>query len=136
LTLGKYSGMRQPGLTWILIGIQRMIKVDLRIATMDIPQQEVITKDNVPVGINAVVYFKVEAADKAILNIQDYTFGRYRSMLRPRCAMSSAALSLTPCYPSAKRFLTRSRRLLILPPTTGVLTLPILKFRILNCRPI
>jgi regulator of protease activity HflC (stomatin/prohibitin superfamily) len=73
LTLGKYSGTRQPGLTWILIGLQRIIKVDLRITTTDIPQQEVITKDNVPVGINAVVYFHVESADKAILNIQDYT---------------------------------------------------------------
>jgi regulator of protease activity HflC (stomatin/prohibitin superfamily) len=73
LTLGKYTGTKQPGLTWILIGIQRMIKVDLRITTTDIPQQEVITKDNVPVGINAVVYFQVESAERAILNIQDYT---------------------------------------------------------------
>jgi regulator of protease activity HflC (stomatin/prohibitin superfamily) len=75
LTLGKYSGTRNPGLTWIfpLFGIQRLIKVDLRITTVDIPQQEVITKDNVPVGINAVVYFQVEAADRAILNIKDFT---------------------------------------------------------------
>ncbi len=73
LTLGKYSGTKQPGLTWIMIGVQRMIKVDLRITTTDIPQQEVITKDNVPVGINAVVYFQVESAERAILNIQDYT---------------------------------------------------------------
>jgi regulator of protease activity HflC (stomatin/prohibitin superfamily) len=49
-----------------------MIKVDLRITTTDIPQQEVITKDNVPVGINAVVYFQVQNAEQAILNIQDY----------------------------------------------------------------
>lgn len=73
LTLGKYSGTRGPGLTWILIVIQKMTKVDLRITTTDIPQQEVITKDNVPVGINAVVYFQVQAADKAILSIKDYT---------------------------------------------------------------
>lgn len=73
LTLGKYTGTRRPGLTWILVGIQRMIKVDLRITTTDIPQQEVITKDNVPVGINAVVYFQVELAENAILNIKDYT---------------------------------------------------------------
>ncbi|OGQ44611.1 MAG: hypothetical protein A3H42_02180 [Deltaproteobacteria bacterium RIFCSPLOWO2_02_FULL_46_8] len=72
LTLGKYSSTRAPGLTWILVGVQRMIKVDLRITTVDIPQQEVITKDNVPVGINAVVYFHVESAEHAILNIQDY----------------------------------------------------------------
>lgn len=73
LTLGKYTGTRSPGLTWLFIGVQRMMKVDLRITTTDIPQQEVITKDNVPVGINAVVYFQVENAENAILNIKDYT---------------------------------------------------------------
>lgn len=73
LTLGKYTSTRQPGLTWLLIGFQRMIKVDMRITTTDIPQQEVITKDNVPVGINAVVYFQVQSAENAILNIKDYT---------------------------------------------------------------
>src|SRR3990167_5166968 len=57
----------------ILFGIQKMTKVDLRITTTDIPQQEVITKDNVPVGINAVVYFQVQNAEQAILNIKDYT---------------------------------------------------------------
>jgi len=72
LTFGKYTSTRKPGLTWILIIVQRMIKVDLRIATVDIPQQEVITKDNVTVGINAVVYFKVESAEKAVLEIQDF----------------------------------------------------------------
>ena len=73
LTFGKYTGTRQPGLNWIFVGVQRMIKVDLRITTTDIPQQEVITKDNVPVGINAVVYFQVQSAENAILNIKDYT---------------------------------------------------------------
>lgn len=73
LTLGKYTSTRVPGLTWIFPGIQRMMKVDLRITTVDIPQQEVITKDNVPVGINAVVYFQVENAENAMLNIQNYS---------------------------------------------------------------
>ena len=73
LTLGKYTSTKQPGLNWILVGIQKMIKVDMRITTTDIPQQEVITKDNVPVGINAVVYFQVQSAEKSILNIKDYT---------------------------------------------------------------
>lgn len=72
LTLGRYTGTRNPGLTWIFVGVQRMFKVDLRIATVDIPQQEVITKDNVTVGINAVVYFKVSSAEKATLEIQDF----------------------------------------------------------------
>ena len=73
LTLGKYTSTRQPGLTWLLVGFQKMTKVDMRITTTDIPQQEVITKDNVPVGINAVVYFQVQSAENAILNIKDYT---------------------------------------------------------------
>lgn len=72
LTLGKFTSMRGAGLTWIFVGVQKMIKVDMRIATVDIPQQEVITKDNVPLNINAVVYYQIEDAEKAILNIQNY----------------------------------------------------------------
>ncbi len=72
LTFGKYTGTRNPGLTWIFTGVQRMIKIDIRIANVDIPQQEAITKDNVPVGINAVVYFQVMRAEEAFLKVQDY----------------------------------------------------------------
>ncbi|MFH1712072.1 MAG: SPFH domain-containing protein, partial [Patescibacteria group bacterium] len=64
LTFGKYTSSRKPGLTWIFPVVQKMHKVDLRIATVDIPSQEVITKDNVTVGINAVVYFAVKDASK------------------------------------------------------------------------
>jgi regulator of protease activity HflC (stomatin/prohibitin superfamily) len=74
LTLGKYTSTRQPGLIWIFQGIQRMIKVDMRITTADIPRQEAITKDNVPVGINAVVYYKVEKAEDAILKVEHYPY--------------------------------------------------------------
>lgn len=74
LTLGTYSYTLEPGLKILIPIIQRVIKVDVRISTADIPQQEVITKDNVPVGINAVVYFKVTKAEDAVLKIQDYAF--------------------------------------------------------------
>ena len=56
LTLGKYSYTLQPGLQLVVPFVQRVIKVDIRVKTQDIPQQEVITKDNVPIGINAVSY--------------------------------------------------------------------------------
>lgn len=72
LTFGKFTSERSAGLTWIFIGVQRMLRVDMRIATVDIPQQEVITKDNVPLNINAVVYYQIENAQKAVLNIQNY----------------------------------------------------------------
>lgn len=74
LTLGSYSRTLSPGLNFVIPVIQRLIKVDIRIATSDIPQQEVITRDNVPVGINAVVYFQVERPEDAVLKIQDYAY--------------------------------------------------------------
>lgn len=74
LTLGKYTSTRNPGLTWIFLGLQHVLKVDIRVQAVDIPQQEAITKDNVPAGINAVVYFKVEKAEDAILKVQKYSY--------------------------------------------------------------
>lgn len=74
LSLGTYTSTYNPGLRIIIPIIQRLIKVDIRITTSDIPQQEVITKDNVPVGINAVVYFQVTKPEIAVLKIQDYTY--------------------------------------------------------------
>jgi regulator of protease activity HflC (stomatin/prohibitin superfamily) len=72
LTLGKHTSTRSPGLTWIFPMVQRMMKVDLRILTVDVPRQEVITKDNVTVNVDAVVYYQVDDADKATLDIQDF----------------------------------------------------------------
>ncbi|MFA6532750.1 MAG: SPFH domain-containing protein, partial [Patescibacteria group bacterium] len=74
LTLGKYSHTLQPGLNILIPIIQRVIRTDIRITTSDIPSQEVITKDNVPVGINAVVYFQVIKPEDAVLKIQDYSY--------------------------------------------------------------
>lgn len=74
LRLGSYNRTLGPGLNWIAVIFERMIKVDVRITTVDIPQQEVITRDNVPVGINAVVYFQVERAEDAVLKIQNYSY--------------------------------------------------------------
>jgi regulator of protease activity HflC (stomatin/prohibitin superfamily) len=74
LTLGKYSYTLSPGLKIVIPVIQQLIKVDMRLRAVDIPRQEVITKDNVTIGVNAVVYFKVEKAEDAILKIEDYPY--------------------------------------------------------------
>jgi regulator of protease activity HflC (stomatin/prohibitin superfamily) len=74
LTLGKFTGIREPGLRVIIPIIQRMIKVDTRTNTIDIPKQEVITKDNVTVNVDAVVYFRVVDAKKAVLEITSYIY--------------------------------------------------------------
>ena len=73
-TLGKFSKVRSPGLTFVLPIIQSMRKVDIRIKTAEIPRQEVITKDNIPMLVNAVVYFKVVNPESAIVKIEDYMF--------------------------------------------------------------
>ena len=72
--LGKYSGTRNPGLTLIIPILETMRKVDMRIKTADIPRQEVMTKDNIPMLVNAVVYFKVVHPEDAIIKIEDYVF--------------------------------------------------------------
>lgn len=74
LTLGSFTGVIGPGLKIVVPIFQRLIRVDMRITTTDIPKQEVITKDNVPVGINAVVYFQVIKPEDVILKIQDYYY--------------------------------------------------------------
>lgn len=73
-TLGKFSHVKDPGLRWVIPVIQNMRKVDIRIKTADIPRQEVITKDNIPLLANTVVYFKVEKPADAIIKIEDFEF--------------------------------------------------------------
>ena len=73
LRLGRFvPPIRQPGLNIIIPIIDRMIKVDTRVITMDVPAQEVITKDNVTVKVNAVVYLRVINADQAVLEVANY----------------------------------------------------------------
>jgi regulator of protease activity HflC (stomatin/prohibitin superfamily) len=72
LRLGRLVGARGPGIFFIIPFIDRMIKVDLRIVTMDVPRQDVITKDNVTVGVDAVVYFRVVDPEAAVVKVLDH----------------------------------------------------------------
>jgi len=72
--LGRLSGTKGPGFKWIIPGIDKLIKISLRIITMDVPPQDVITKDNVSVKVNAVVYFKVVEPEKAIVQVENYLY--------------------------------------------------------------
>ena len=73
-TLGKFTGVRGPGLTFLIPIIQTMRRVDMRLATAEVPRQEVMTKDNIPMLVNAVVYFKVIDPEAVIIKIEDYIF--------------------------------------------------------------
>jgi regulator of protease activity HflC (stomatin/prohibitin superfamily) len=72
--LGRLVGAKGPGLIILIPIIDRMVKVSLRTVAMDVPPQDVITKDNVSVKVNAVVYFRVIDAGKAIVDVQDYLY--------------------------------------------------------------
>jgi len=73
-TLGKFSGVRNPGLNIIFPLFQRLLVVDMRLKTAEVPRQEVMTKDNISVLVNAVVYFKVIDPESAVIKIEDYQF--------------------------------------------------------------
>ncbi len=72
--LGRMVGARGPGMVYVIPGIEKMVKMDMRTVTMDIPPQDVITRDNVSVKVNAVLYFRVLDPNKAVLEVENYLF--------------------------------------------------------------
>ena len=74
LTLGKFSGVRQPGLRIVIPILQRMIRVDVRSTPIDVPKQEIMTRDNVPANVDAVVYLRVVDPAKAVLETTNYVY--------------------------------------------------------------
>ena len=72
--LGKYIGLMQPGWRIVLPIIQSYWKIDLRVKAVDVPNQEAITKDNISVSVNAVIYYKVSEANKAVLEVEDFRY--------------------------------------------------------------
>ncbi len=73
-TMGKFTGIKEPGWRIVVPVFQSMSKVDMRVKAVDVPQQHAITKDNISIGVNAVIYYKVADASKAILNVEDYFY--------------------------------------------------------------
>ncbi len=74
LRLGRLVGTRGPGITYVIPFVEKMFKVSTRVITLDVPSQDVITKDNVSIKVNAVVYFKVIDPNKAIIEVENYLF--------------------------------------------------------------
>ncbi len=70
--LGKYNRMSGPGLIFLIPGLEKMTKVDLRIVTMDIPSQDIISRDNVTLKVNGVVYFRVEDPEKSVIAVENF----------------------------------------------------------------
>jgi regulator of protease activity HflC (stomatin/prohibitin superfamily) len=73
--LGRYVGVKTAGFKWIIPGVDRMVRISLREIVMDVPSQEVITRDNVSVKVNAVLYFRVLHPEKAVIQVENYLYG-------------------------------------------------------------
>ncbi|MFA5009990.1 MAG: slipin family protein [Patescibacteria group bacterium] len=73
-TLGRYSGIMEPGWRLVWPIFQSYRKIDIRVKAVDVPTQEAITKDNISVSVNAVIYYKVSAADKAVLEVENFYY--------------------------------------------------------------
>lgn len=74
LTMGRYSGMKQPGWRLVIPVFQSMNKVDVRTKAVDVPDQKAITRDNIPVKVNAVIYYRVKDAAKAVLEVENFYY--------------------------------------------------------------
>src|SRR3989344_3036477 len=74
LLMGRYTGMKGPGWRIVVPVFQRMIKVDMRVKAVDVPDQKAITKDNISVGVNAVIYYRVVDASRAILEVENFFY--------------------------------------------------------------
>jgi regulator of protease activity HflC (stomatin/prohibitin superfamily) len=73
-SLGKFSGVMKPGWRIIIPVFQSYQKVDMRVKAVDVPNQEAMTKDNIPVNINAVIYYKIQDSEKAILEVENFFY--------------------------------------------------------------
>ncbi|MBN8222589.1 MAG: slipin family protein [Spirochaetes bacterium] len=73
-TLGRFTGMKQPGLRFVIVFFQKLVRVDMRIRTLDVMKQQIMTKDNVPVHVNAAIFYKVSSPEQAIIQVQDYAY--------------------------------------------------------------
>src|SRR5262245_54302132 len=72
---GRFYGVKDAGINWIIPGVDRLVKIGLREIVMDVPPQEVITRDNVSVKVNAVLYFRVLHPEKAVIQVENYLYG-------------------------------------------------------------
>ena len=70
--LGRYQSVMGPGIVFLIPGVQQMVRVDLRTRVLDVPSQDVISRDNVSVKVNAVIYFRVMEPEKAVLQVEDF----------------------------------------------------------------
>jgi regulator of protease activity HflC (stomatin/prohibitin superfamily) len=95
-TLGRFTGVKGPGLIILIPVVQQLVKVDLRVMVQVVPPQDVISRDNVSVKVNAVLYFRIVDPERSIIKVGDY-MARPASSHKPRFARCSVSTNSTRC---------------------------------------
>jgi len=116
--LGKYIGLMEPGWRLVFPIIQTYRKVDLRVKAVDVPNQEAITKDNISVAVNAVIYYKVKEADKVVLEVENFTYA-ISQMAQTTMRNASDRWIWTNYFRNGTAFRKISGKLLTRRPTRG-----------------
>jgi membrane protein implicated in regulation of membrane protease activity len=117
--LGRFREVKAAGFKWIIPMVDRMVRISLREIVMDVPAQEVITRDNVSLKVNAVLYFRVLHPEKAVIQVENYLYGTSQmaqTTLRSVCGQAGAS---TSCSPSAEQSTRSSRRSSTARPSRG-----------------
>ncbi len=91
--LGRFQSVAGPGLVLMIPGIQQMVKIDLRTRVLDVPTQDVISRDNVSVKVNAVIYFRVIDPEKAVVQVEDF-FAATSQLAQTTLRSASACLAM------------------------------------------
>ncbi len=95
-TLGRFTGVKGPGLVIIIPFIQQVVKMELRTVVFDIPPQDVISRDNVSVRVSAVVYFRVINPEKAVIQVE-ITWKPLVNLLKPHCVRYWGSMNSMKC---------------------------------------
>ena len=130
--LGKFHSIKGPGLFMIIPLIDQLRMVDTRVLAVNIPKQQVITRDNVPVTIDGVLFFRVDNPAEAIIMVQDY---RYMIAQYSQTSLRDVIgqMSLDQLLPSAKRSPRRSSNMSRKTPRAGAWRSPVYEFKISTC---
>jgi regulator of protease activity HflC (stomatin/prohibitin superfamily) len=116
--LGRFWAVKGPGLIIVIPGLQQMVKVDIRTVTMGVPPQDVISKDNVSVKVNAVVYFRVVDPQRVIIQVENFLMATSQLAQTTLRAVLGNTI-WTRCWPNARSSTSTSRRRWTRRPTPG-----------------
>ena len=108
--MGRFTGIKEPGWRLVIPVFQQLRKVDMRVKAVDVPEQKAITKDNISVGVNAVIYYKVADAAKVILEVEDFIYAM-RQLAQTTMRNAVGEVELDELLASREKISERIRRI-------------------------